>query len=324
MDIPGATNATLALASVLTNWSGSFYSVTLSNVFGSTNSRAALLTVTPVFLPATNDLWDVSQGTVVTGTSGANSPYSDIRDMFGGSFSWVEPGDTVLADGRPDGFVHYVEWQTFGPVTVNSFALFAAGDGPQYLNEREFSKFVLKARSSASVTNFDLTLYELDVTNHPYTFVDPTDVALIVTNITPVTAQYFRAEFTQYTAGRGYDGPRIIELDGFGTRDYTNLPPFPPPPMTNFPILPPLAPAALPAALSFTNLIPAAISIQPSGSNFIISWPALAQGYVLLGSGSSRPLDWSTVPATTVTNGSVVSVTLPMADAPQFFRLVHP
>ena len=56
------------------------------------------------------------------------------------------------------------------------------------------------------------------MTNHPYTFVDPVNFALVSTNITPVTAQYFRAEFTQYTAGRGYDGPRVIELDGFGTR----------------------------------------------------------------------------------------------------------
>ncbi len=339
VDIPGATNATLNLANVQTNWSGSLFSVTVSNAFGATNSRAALLTVVPAVIPSTNDLWDISEGTVVTGTSGVNWPFSDIRDMFGGTFSPVEPGNTVFDNSQPPGFVHYVEWQTFGPVTVNSFALFAAGDGPVYLNEREFSKFVLKAKSSAAATNFDLTLYELDVTNHPYNFVDPTDQALVVTNITPVTAQYFRAEFTQYTAGRGYDSPRIIELDGFGTRCFTNLPPFPiappprnpPPPFnplpgfpTNFPPpMSPLPPVPIPP-LTFINSIPTAASIQTSGSNIVVSWPASAPGYVLLGSTGGNPPDWFTVPGIPVTNGPVISLTLPMTNAPQFFRLVHP
>jgi len=177
------------------------------------------------YLPSTNDLWDVSQGSVVTGTSGAHVPYSDIRDMFGGEFGGVDKGSTVFEDGEPAGFIHYVEWQTPVPVTVNAFNLFATGDGPAFDNQREFSQFVLKARSSPLATNFDLTLYTLVVTNHPYTFVDPVNFALVSTNITPVTAQYFRAEFTQYTAGRGFDGPRVIELDGFGTRSPSCTPP---------------------------------------------------------------------------------------------------
>ena len=167
-------------------------------------------------VPSYNDLWDISQGSAVTATSGLDAGI-DGRDMFGGTFSPAEPGDTVFADGQPSGFVHYVEWQTAVPVNVNSFALFAAGDGPGANNEREFAQFVLKAKSSPLATNYDLTLYTLVVTNHPYNFVDPANLALVATNITPVTAQYFRAEFTQYTSGTGSDGPRVIELDGFGT-----------------------------------------------------------------------------------------------------------
>jgi endonuclease/exonuclease/phosphatase family metal-dependent hydrolase len=45
--IPGATNDTLTLFSVTTNLSGSFYSVTVTNVAGGTNSQTAMLTVTP-------------------------------------------------------------------------------------------------------------------------------------------------------------------------------------------------------------------------------------------------------------------------------------
>ena len=187
-----------------------------------------LVSSAQTYLPSTNDLWDISQGSVVTGTSGL-APGSDSRDMFGGVFSTPpsEPGRTIFADGHPAGFVHYIEWQTPGPVTVNGFNLFASGDGPlgQFPTQREFAQFVLKAKSSPLATNFDLTLYTLVVTNHPYTFVDPVNAALVVANITPVTAQYFRAEFTQYNAGNGYDGPRIIELDGFGSRPPSCTPP---------------------------------------------------------------------------------------------------
>ena len=94
--------------------------------------------------------------------------------------------------------------------------MFASGDGPQapFPTQREFAQFVLKAKSSPLATNYDLTLYTLVVTNHPYVFVDPVHQALVAANIAPVTAQYFRAEFTQYNAGNGFDGPRVIELDG--------------------------------------------------------------------------------------------------------------
>jgi sugar lactone lactonase YvrE len=215
---PTATNATLVLTNVQITQSGNNYSVLVGNAAGVTNSGAAVLTVIPPLsiLPSTNDLWDISQGSVVTGTSGVDSPLSDVRDMFGGLFSQVETGHTVFANGQPAGFVHYVEWQTPAPVTVNAFNLFAAGDGPAANNQREFAQFVLKAKSDPSATNYDLTLYTLVVSNHPYTYVDPSHQALVSTNIAPVTAQYFRAEFTQYTTGSGYDGPRIVELDGFG------------------------------------------------------------------------------------------------------------
>ena len=38
------------------------------------------------------------------------------------------------------------------------------------------------------------------------------------TSVNPVLATAFRAEFLQYTAGFGIDGPRIMELDGFEGR----------------------------------------------------------------------------------------------------------
>lgn len=164
--------------------------------------------------PSTSDLWDTSQGTQITAMSGMQSGFS-FGDMFGGAASTAEPGNTVFTDGKPAGFTHYIEWRTATPVIVNSFALFATGDGPAFLNEREFARFVLKAKSLGS-TNFDLVLYDYTPT-HPYTFMDTASVLLLSNAIPAVIAQEYRAEFVQFMAGRGYDGPRIVELDAFGS-----------------------------------------------------------------------------------------------------------
>lgn len=66
-------------------------------VFGKGQSLAA------TFVESSSDLWDMSQGNVVTADSGVlgppvyNSSYaSDIRDMFGGSYGLVEPGHTLF------------------------------------------------------------------------------------------------------------------------------------------------------------------------------------------------------------------------------------
>ncbi len=162
--------------------------------------------------PSTNDLWDISQGVTIA----TNSPVRvgfDARDTFGGTFSSGEPGDTIFSDSMPDGYVHFIEWQTPQPVALGSFVLFAVGDGPANSNQREFSQFILRAKSPGA-SDFDLVLYAY-VPTHPYTFADEANLALIAANIAPVNAQAFRAEFIQYTSGRGYDGPRIIELDGY-------------------------------------------------------------------------------------------------------------
>jgi endonuclease/exonuclease/phosphatase family metal-dependent hydrolase len=45
--VPGATNDTFSLFNVTTNLNGSFYSVTVTNIAGGTNSQAATLTVNP-------------------------------------------------------------------------------------------------------------------------------------------------------------------------------------------------------------------------------------------------------------------------------------
>jgi hypothetical protein len=163
---------------------------------------------------ATDDLWDLSQGAVVTGSSAITAGF-DARDILGGLFGTVDDGQCIFLDNRPPGFVHYLEWQTPAPVTVGGFALFAEGDGPGSNNQREFERFVLKAKSNPEATEYDLTLFTYDVPSHPYEFVDPANRMLILTNFVPVTSAFFRAEFVQYTAGTGYEAPRVWELDGY-------------------------------------------------------------------------------------------------------------
>ena len=172
-------------------------------------------------LPSSTDLWDISQGNTVVGNSGILSTFysSDARDMFGGNFTtW--PGDagrTIFRDDMPTGFTHYIQWQTATPVTVQSFNLFAFGDGPDYGNEREFDSFTLRAKSTPASPTYDLVLYSTTL-NHPYTFIDAANFALISANITAVTSQDFMAEFVQINGGRGYDGPRVVELDAFAVQ----------------------------------------------------------------------------------------------------------
>ncbi len=187
----------------------------IQSLYNAGSAGKCTSTPSPSYHPSTTDLWDISQGTIIT-TNSPLYPGGDARDIFGGTFGSPEVGKVLFSDSNPGGFTNFVEWKTVAPVTVGSCALFAYGDGPALANEREFSRLVLKAKSSAAATNFDLTLYSA-TEPHPYVFVDATNFALIVTNIAPVTAQYFRAEFVQYAAGRGFDGSRVMELDGFAT-----------------------------------------------------------------------------------------------------------
>jgi hypothetical protein len=164
------------------------------------------------------DLWDSSRGTVVTAASEMDQ-YFDGRlynplNIFGTNSPGflLEPGSVVFADGKPQGFAHFVEWKTAAPVTVKSFRLYAAGDGPTYANQREFAEFNLYAKSVGSGV-FDRLIYRYSA-NRPYNFLKFSDVLLTEANIDPVTAQEFRAEFI--ASGKpALNGPRILELDAF-------------------------------------------------------------------------------------------------------------
>lgn len=160
-----------------------------------------------------SDVWDTTQGAVVTQVSGRAGPAFNPDNMFGATYPTPDglPSFT-FEDGRPQGYVHFIEWRTKFPVTVRSFNLHAQGDGTQFQNGREFDRFRLLAKSPGSST-FNTILYDFTPT-HPYSFEDYETRLVISDNLPLVAASEFRAEFFD-TGVRFWSAPRIWELDGF-------------------------------------------------------------------------------------------------------------
>ena len=168
-----------------------------------------------------NDVWDVSQGATVTNTSGVLA-VSSANDMFGGSDSTVETGTTLFRDDQDAGFVHFVEWHTPAPVTIQAFNLYANDDGSS--GDRGFTTFRLFVKNT-NTSMFD-QVYSAAVPSNPY----PDNNIELHATITPVVGQDFRAEFVQFAnTSTPARGPRIRELDAgtapFGDEDDGFIPP---------------------------------------------------------------------------------------------------
>jgi len=177
-------------------------------------------------VPSTSDLWDISQGAVITNGSPTEF-FSRTRNAIGGDSNDLLPGhsehfNTIFKDFLPGGTVHSLEWQTAAPVTIRSFALFAKHDGPPNGSlDRAFTEFRLFAFDP--ITNsFDNLLYDFSP-NIPYSGTPTPPGAILelsgnnlslAASVTATTAQRFRAEFVQTSSQLA---PRIIELDGFAT-----------------------------------------------------------------------------------------------------------
>jgi hypothetical protein len=187
--------------------------------------------------PSASDLWDVSQGATVTGTSGVvtGACASNAGNMFGGNIGGPsclpDVGvNAVFQDFQAAGFLHWVEWRTAAPVTLGSFNLVASHDSgfdgfnQRNINYRGFRTFRLYSGDGAG--NWTL-LYtytadpdsDLDYGGGPN--FPAQNLLELTASVTPTVAQYFRAEFVQYGTGSppsaygDAQGPRIHELDGY-------------------------------------------------------------------------------------------------------------
>ena len=167
-------------------------------------------------VPANNDLWDISAGTIVTGSSPILNHdgwfVSNTKNMFGGTLSHtVEPDNTIFEDWFYYKGDQWITWKTAGPVTVGSLNLFSSA----YNTQRSFSSFKLYADGKLLVDFTPTTSF-----NGIYSIIFP-----------PVTAQNFRAEFgwVDVTGWTESDknwarSVRVVELDGFAPGAQNHVP----------------------------------------------------------------------------------------------------
>jgi len=201
--LAGQTSQTLYIQSV-TSANAGVYRVTVTDANGSAQSSDATIALDCInILPSAFDAWDSHMGSVITAHSdyaAAGAPYG----MFGAGSSAGDSGATYLA-----GQSSFVEWTTRSAVQVSTVRLFARGDAN---GSHEFGTFTLRAKSPGSDT-FDIAIGTFKPT-HPYTMLDASSFAILDTEITPIVATAFRAEFENNSA----DGVRALELDSFATR----------------------------------------------------------------------------------------------------------
>lgn len=180
-----------------------------------------------------DDLFDVSQGIRVTGSSGLSGAGNNLG-MFGaggGTPSLGLTGNgqgpaedvvTFFKDGKPAGFRHFVEWQTKDVVNLQSIGLFARHDAviDGYQFRRAFSNFKLYAKQGTGwvlIADYSPAL--------PYGGGENGTALAVCLAIKPISAREFRAEFTQAVDILGqYSAPRIVALDGYSQPQCSKAP----------------------------------------------------------------------------------------------------
>jgi hypothetical protein len=162
-------------------------------------------------------VWDINQGIRILAVSGLENGQWKLKaeDLFGGNLSdsaFGETGSVRFQASRPDGFIHFIEWETPTAVTVRAFGLIARHDFANSGFERAFRSFKLYARRDSSDP---FTLVYAENIPVPYGQSLFSSMLYLFRNLeTPMPARQFRAEFVQNGSGP-WHGPRAIQLFGF-------------------------------------------------------------------------------------------------------------
>ena len=172
--------------------------------------NAALVTLSLALIASasaqvTTDIWDLSQGSTITLDSGT---LFGPNGMFGGSTGGPEPSGLLFRDDKPASFTHFIQWTTPSLISLTGYELFASSDDRSNPGDRGFTQFRLYSRPDSSSSFALISTYS--PSSPVYNFDLP------VTFGAPIVAKEFRAEFDQY-APNDFPGPRVNELDGFGT-----------------------------------------------------------------------------------------------------------
>jgi hypothetical protein len=73
------------------------------------------------------------------------------------------------------------------------------------------------------------------------------------------------------------------------------------------------------------TIAPPLLEVSQSQNSILLRWPLSASGFELLTTANlTPPIAWAVVTNAAQTTGGVFSVTLPINDAKQFFRLQQP
>jgi hypothetical protein len=67
-----------------------------------------------------------------------------------------------------------------------------------------------------------------------------------------------------------------------------------------------------------------ALQARQTNGSLVFSWPVSDSGFVLQTTTNLASVNWTSVPAPIVTNGTTLTVTVPTSGPQQFFRLNHP
>jgi hypothetical protein len=172
--------------------------------------QAYAYTVTDLGSSATwtnEDAWNTKSSTIVTIDS-----YSALAPVAPGDSNVPEnlfQDYNVVFENNADVNDRYISWHTSGDITLYGVNLFAARDFDTSRTIAEFSLSYLDegAKWTYIIDHYEtLSLYTFgyDETGENYT-----QMAVQFIFDVPVTASYFRAEFTPLN----YCGPRAIELD---------------------------------------------------------------------------------------------------------------
>jgi hypothetical protein len=170
---------------------------------------------------ANNDLWDVTQGSVVTAHSGMRESFpgsgieiSSVNDAFGALETPDDPGVATFRDDQPEGATHSIDWRTPLPVIVGEFQWHAAHEFDNG-NQRAFDRVRLLGREHDSGDIVLLYESELPVP-FPIVGIGGARVERCVA-LHPVLVQEFRVELRQAGAVKGANnGPQLFELNAYG------------------------------------------------------------------------------------------------------------
>jgi len=166
-----------------------------------------------------DDVWNIiptNKGNTVDSHSSLISGFF-IDRIFGmvAEAKTDQDSNTIFADGFGAGTVSFVNFHTTAPITLGGVNLFASYDKPDA--GRAMSHFSLKysTDNGTSWKNLIDNFVTKDNSLDRYTIDGETYRAMAAQfTFDPVTASYFRAEFTQYLNGSGV---RVNELDAIGT-----------------------------------------------------------------------------------------------------------